>query len=172
MRIALVMFCLWASAAVADAPMPTGLALIQARYAGTWTVQETAYASDFSRPGSKQYDITRVCVLANAVLDCQLMAQGSLQGEQRFTWDAATGVYHVDMDIAGHPQPTLALTVKEAAWTFQQEVPGPDGKPIQLRIQRQYRTATEVSYSVSYSRDGLKWTPMSRGTEIHKAASG
>lgn len=170
MRIAAMMLCLWAVTALADTPAPSGLDLIQARYAGTWTVAETAYATDFSRPGDKQYEISRDCVLAGAVLDCKLMAQGALQGEQRFTWDAAAGVYHVDMDIAGHPQPALTLSVKDAAWTFLESVPGPDGKPMQLRILRQYHSATEVSYSASYSRDGVKWTPMTRGTEIRKDA--
>ena len=168
MRTALLMFCLWAAAAWADAPAPTGLALIQARYAGTWAVDETAVATDFSRPGTKQYEISRDCALAGAVLDCKLMAQGSLQGEQRFSWDAAAGVYHVEMDIGGRPQPALSLSVKDATWTFLQTLPGPDGKPMQLRILRQYHSATEVSYSASYSRDGVGWTVMTRGTEIHK----
>ena len=43
-------------AAAADMPAPAGLDLIQARYAGTWDVAETTYATDFSRPGSKRYD--------------------------------------------------------------------------------------------------------------------
>ncbi len=149
---------------VADSPLD----LIQARYAGTWAVDETDYASDFSRAGTKQYEITRDCALAGTALDCKLMAQATLQGEQRFTWDAAAGTYHVDMDIASHPQPPLTLTVKGAAWTFLENPPGPDGKPLQLRIQRQYRSASEVSYSTSYSRDGVSWTVMNRGTEIRK----
>jgi hypothetical protein len=161
-----------ATATAADAPAPSadkaGLDLIQARYAGTWTVAETAYAPDFSRPGTKQYDITRDCVPTGTVLDCKLMAQGVQQGEQRFSWDAKAGSYRVDMDIGGHPQPVLSLTVKDAAWTFLQEVPGPDGKPIQLRIQRQYRSPSEVSYSVNYSRDGVHWTLMSKGTEVRR----
>jgi hypothetical protein len=165
------MLCLWAAAALADTPAPAGLDLIQARYAGTWTVAETAYATDFSRPGDKQYEITRDCALAGAVLDCKLMAQGALQGEQRFSWDAAASVYHVDMDIAGHPQPALTLSVKDATWAFLESVQGPDGKPMQLRILRQYHSATEVSYSVSYSRDGMKWTLMTRGTEIRQASA-
>ena len=157
-----------AAVAMADPPSPTGLDLIQARYAGSWHVEETGYASTFSRPGSKQYDITRDCAPAGAVLDCKLMAQGTLQGEQRFTWDAASGSYHVEMDIGSRPQPPLTLTVNGAAWTFLQTVPGPGGTPIQLRILRQYRTPTEVSYSASYSRDGTNWTLMTRGTEIRK----
>lgn len=164
--------CALGAAAAAGAPAPSadeaGLDLIQARYAGTWTVSETAYATDFSRPGTKQYDITRDCAPTGAVLDCKLMAQGVQQGEQRFTWDAKAGSYRVDMDIGGHPQPELSLTVKDAAWTFLQEVPGPGGKPIQLRIQRQYRSPSEVSYSVDYSRDGASWTLMSKGTEVRR----
>lgn len=165
----IMLLCLaCAAAAAADAPMPAALDLIQARYAGTWAVAETAYATDFSRAGTRQYDITRDCAPAGTALDCKLMAQGTLQGEQRFTWDAAAGVYHVDMDIGGRPQPPLSLTVKDVVWIFLETLPGPDGKPIQLRILRQYRSAAEVSYSVNYSRDGLSWTVMSRGTEIRK----
>ena len=165
----IILLCLaCAAAAAADAPTPAGIDLIQARYAGTWAVAETAYATDFSRAGTKQYDITRDCAPAGAMLDCKLMAQGALQGEQRFTWDAAAGAYHVDMDIGGRAQPPLTLTVKDAVWTFLETLPGPDGKPIQLRILRQYRSASEVSYSANFSRDGLSWTVMSRGTEIRK----
>lgn len=173
MQKAIVSLCFaCATVAAANAPAPTGLDLIQARYAGTWTVAETAYATDFSRPGSKQYDITRDCAPAGAVLDCKLMAQGVQQGEQRFTWDAKAGSYRVDMDIGGHSQPELTLTVRDAAWTFLQEVPGPDGKSLQLRIQRQYHSASEVSYSVNYSRDGVNWTLMSKGTEVRKDEAG
>jgi len=160
------------TAAAADAPALTGLDLIQARYAGMWHVVEVGYDTDFSRAGTKEYDITRDCAPTGAVLDCKLMAKGALQGEQRFAWDAAADLYHVDMDIAGHPQPQLALSVRDAAWTFQQSVPGPDGKPMQLRIQRQYRSLAEVSYSVSYSRDGgAHWTLMSKGTEVKTDAA-
>jgi hypothetical protein len=169
MKILALVLALFTTAAVADTPAPAGLGDIQARYAGTWNITEEAYATDFSRPGNKQYEITRDCTpTTGAVLDCKLMAQGILQGEQRFTWDAASGIYHVDMDIGGRPQPSLTLTVKGASWSFLQAVPGPDGKPMQLRILRQYRSSTEVSYSASYSRDGVNWTLMTHGTEIRK----
>ena len=170
MRVTFAIICLWSAAAWAAAP--TGLDLIQARYAGTWHVEEAGYDTDFSRASSKEYDITRVCTATGAVLDCKLLAEGALQGEQRFTWDAAAQLYHVEMDIGGHPQPALTLSVRDAAWWFQQDVPGPDGSTVRLRIQRQYRSATEVSYSVSYSRDGgAHWTLMSRGTEVRKDAA-
>ena len=169
MRNVLLMLCLLAAAAWADAPVPTGLALIQARYAGTWHVEEADYDTEVSRTGTRQYDLTRDCTLKDAVLDCRLMAQGSLQGEQRISWDAAAGSYHVEMDIAGHPQPPLTLTVKGDAWNFLEEVKDRDGQPLTLRIQRQYHSDTEVSTSAGYSRDGVHWTPMSRGTEIRKS---
>jgi hypothetical protein len=171
MRAAIVMSCLWAAAAWADAPSPTGLALIQARYAGTWAVEDAAYDTEVSRAGTRQYELTRDCALDGAVLDCKFMAQGVLQGEQRFTWDAAAGVYHVQMDIGGHPQPSLTLTVKDNTWTFLEETADRDGLPIKLRILRQYHSDTEVSSSAGYSRDGQHWTPMSRGTEIRKDAA-
>ena len=172
MRTALAMFCLMAAtAASADPPAPTGLDLTQLAYSGTWAVDETGFATDFTRAGTKQYELTRLCTQTAAVLDCKLMAQGALQGEQRFTWDAASGSYRIDMDIGGRPQPTFTLSVKGSSWTFQQTLPGPDGKPMQLRILRQYRSAGEVSYSVAYSRDGVAWTLMSRGTEIRKDAA-
>ena len=170
MRIAPVMLFLLATAAGAAPPTParTGLALIQARYAGSWQVQEVAYDTAVSRAGTKQYEITRDCVLAAAVLDCKLMAQGSLQGEQRFTWDAASGIYHVDMDIAGHPQPPLSLAVKDSTWTFTEAMQDRAGLSMQLRMLRQYHSDAEVSYNAAYSQDGVHWTVMSRGTEIRK----
>ena len=145
-----------------------GLAVIQARYSGTWKVEEADFDTEVSRAGTKQYDLTRDCVQKDAVLDCRLMAQGSLQGEQRITWDAASGSYHVEMDIAGHPQPPLVLTVKGNSWNFLEEVKDRDGRPIKLRIQRQYHSDSEVSISVGYSQDGEHWTVMSRGTEIRR----
>ena len=172
MRKSILGLCLLSCAATAaDAPAPTGLDLIRARYSGTWRVEEADYATDFSRPGTKDYEITRTCTSTAAVLDCKLMAEGTQQGEQRFTWDAVASIYHVDMDISGRPQPRLTLSVKGVTWTFLQTVPGPDGKPIQLRILRQYHSGTEVSYSASYSRDGTNWTLMTRGTEIRKDTS-
>src|SRR5579871_828607 len=99
MRIRFVMLCLWAATAWADAPTPTGLDLIQARYAGTWKVEDVSYDTEVTRAGTKEYELTRICVLSGTALDCKFMAQGALQGEQRFTWDAAAGVYHVDMDV-------------------------------------------------------------------------
>lgn len=171
MRISLLMFCLWAAGAWAAAPAPDGLALVQARYAGTWAVEDADYDTEVSRAGTKQYELTRLCVLAGSVLDCKFMALGSLQGEQRFTWDAAAGVYHVEMDVAGHPQPPLTLTVKGNAWNFLEDVKDRDGHPITLRILRQYRSDTEVSVSAAYTRDGEHWTLMSRGTELRKQAN-
>lgn len=152
----------------AEAPVPTGLALVQARYAGTWAVEDAAYDTEVSRAGTKQYELTRDCAITGAVLECKFMAQGALQGTQRFTWDAAAGVYHVQMDIGGHLQPALTLTVKDRTWTFLEEAADRDGQPIKLRILRQYHSDTEVSVSAAYSRDGERWTVMSRGTEIHK----
>lgn len=172
MRKSILGLCLLSCAATAaDAPAPAGLDLIQTRYAGTWHVEEESYATQFSGPGTKEYEITRACTFAAAVLDCKLVAEGTQQGEQRFTWDAAAGIYHVEMDISGRPQPTLTLSVKGITWTFLQTVPGPAGKPIQLRILRQYHSGTEVSYSASYSLDGTNWALMTRGTEIRKDTS-
>lgn len=172
MRILPMMLCIVTAAAWADAPAPaaTGLALIQARYAGTWKVEDTAYDTEVSRAGTKQYQLTRVCILTAALLDCKFMALGSLQGEQRFTWDSVAGVYHVDMDVAGHPQPPFVLTVKGNTWNFLEDVKDRDGQPVKLRILRQYHSDSEVSSSAAYSRDGVHWTVMSRGTELRQEA--
>lgn len=159
------------TAAWSDAPAPTGLALIQARYSGTWAVEVAAYDTEVSRASTKQYELTRDCALDGAVLDCRFTAQGVLQGEQRFTWDAAAGVYHVQMEIGGRSQPPLTLTVKDNTWTFLEETADRDGQPIKLRILRQYHSDTEVSSRAGYSRDGQHWTLMSRGTEIRKNAA-
>lgn len=171
MRVSLLMLGFWIAVAWADSPASTGLALIQARYAGIWKVEDAAYDTEVSRAGTKQYELTRLCVLSGTVLDCKFMALGSLQGEQRFTWDPATGLYHVEMDIAGHPQPPFILTVKGNAWNFLEDVKDRDGQPIKLRILRQYHSDSEVSVSAAYSRDGVHWTLMSRGTEVRQEAS-
>lgn len=168
MRISLLMFCLWAASAWADTPAPTGLALIQARYAGTWKVEDADFDTEVTHAGTKQYELTRLCVLSGAVLDCKFMAQGALQGEQRFTWDPAAGVYHVQMDVAGHPQPPLTLTVRGNAWIFLEQTADRDSQPLTVRILRQYHSDSEVSVSAGYSRDSVHWTVMSRGTEILK----
>ncbi|MGE5624417.1 MAG: hypothetical protein ACM3ZT_02600 [Bacillota bacterium] len=174
MRAALFIGLLGAFTANAgEPPAPpttaTGLALIQARYAGTWKVDETDFDTGVSRAGTKQYEITRDCALTGAMLDCKLMAEGALQGEQRFTWDAAAKVFHVDMDIGGRPQPPLTLTVRDNSWNFLQQVTDRNGNLLHLRIARQYHSDTEVSYSVGYSQDGTNWTVMSQGTEIKSA---
>ena len=171
MRVILAILCLLAAAARADTPAPTGLALIQARYAGTWKVEDAAYDTEVSRAGTRQYELTRLCVLSGAMLDCKFMALGSLQGEQRFTWDPAAGLYHVEMDVAGHPQPPFILTVKGNAWNFLEDVKDRDGHPIKLRILRQYHSDSEVSVSAAYTRDGVHWTLMSRGTEVRQDAA-
>lgn len=175
MRIAALMFCFWAAAALADTPATSAsdkaLGVVQAGYAGTWNIDETDFLTDFSRAATKQYQLTRDCMLAGALLDCKLLAAGIQQGEQRFFWDAASNSYRVEMDVGTRSQPALTLTVNGSSWTFLQDLPGPGGKPMQLRIQRQYHSASEVSYSVSYSHDGQNWTSMSHGTEILQPAA-
>ena len=164
----------FSAASLADAPPPaspepTGLALILARYAGTYNVDETSFDTQYSRASSRQYLILRACTQTGAVLDCKLTAGGVLQGEQRFTWDAAAGVFHVDMDIGGRTQPPLTLTVQGETWTFLQPIQDATGAPMQYRIQRHYRTPTEVSYNAGFSRNGTDWVIMTRGTEIRAA---
>jgi|GEM_PF-6844909 len=151
------------------APAPTELTLIQARYAGTWKVDNTDFDTAVTRAGEKQYVITRDCSVTGAVLDCKLTAEGKLQGEQRFTWDAASGSYDVEMEIGGRPQPPLKLTVTDNSWNLLQDLHDRDGNPLHYRITRQYRSDTEVSYSSGYSKDGTNWTVVSRGTEIKSA---
>ena len=158
------------SAASAVPPIPavpyTGLDLIQARYAGTYKVDETTSDTEFSRAGSRQYVLTRDCAVQGAALDCKLIAEGTVQGDQEFIWDPSAGVYHVEMTIGDRHQPTLTLSVKGDTWTFLQEIQDRDGKPLHYRIVRQYHSATEVSYSAGFSHDGTSWVLMTRGTEL------
>jgi hypothetical protein len=70
------------------------------------------------------------------------------------------------MEIGGHPQPPIILTVKGNTWIFLEDTVDRDGLPLKVRILRQYHSDSEVSSSAGYSRDGTHWTVMSRGTEV------
>lgn len=169
--------CLMAAAllapvsALADTPAADPLAVVAAQFSGNWKVDVQSFATEFSREGSQSYVEQRDCARVDAMLTCKVTANGTLQSVLSFAWDLPAGVYRVQENVGGKPQPDMTLTIRGTLWTFLQETHDAYGVPLHYRITRSYRSATGASYSTGFSRNGTDWVILTKGTEIKASAA-
>ena len=165
MRIALVMLCLWTTAAWADAPAATGLDRLAQAFPGTWKTQGQTFDGPVSKAGPQNYVTVRDCWREADAYKCVSVVNGTLQLFDIFAWDAAAGVYHQTRISPQGRQPEFTVSVKGDTWTYDQDITRADGSVVHYRIVRSFASPGAQNYAYTYSENGKQWVDVAKGTE-------
>jgi len=155
----------FATTALADTPMPTGLDRLGLVLPGTWKTQGQTFDSPFTKAGPQNYVTRRDCWREAEAYKCVFVVNGSLQLYDIFSWDAAGQIYQETQITPQGRQPEFHVSVKGDTWTYDQDIVRPDSTVIHYRIVRVYSSASSATYSYAYSNDGKQWTEIAKGSE-------
>ena len=164
----LLVFLLAVSAALpalADTPAAAGLDRLAQVMPGTWKTVGQTFDSQFTKAGPQTYTTVRDCWREGTEYRCVFVVNGQLQLFDIFSWDAGDGLYQQIQITAQGKQPVFHISVKNATWTYDQDIESHDGHVVHYRIVRNYTTAKSADYLYEYSMDGKDWTPIAKGTE-------
>ena len=154
-----------AGTALADGAAPTGLDRLAQLLPGTWKTVGQTFDTQFTKAGPQTYNTVRDCWREGAEYKCVFVVNGQLQLFDIFSWDAADGLYQEIQITPQGRQPVFHLSVKNATWTYDQEIESHDGHVVHYRIVRSYTGPKTADYLYEYSLDGKDWTPIAKGTE-------
>ena|SRR5579859_1560663 len=151
--------------ALADNSAPAGIERLAQLLPGTWKTTGQTFDSQFTKAGPQAYTTVRDCWREDPEYKCVFLVSGQLQLFDIFSWDAGDGIYQETQFTPQGKQPMFHVSVKNATWTYDQEIESHDGHVVHYRIVRSYTTPKSADYLYEYSMDGKDWTPIAKGTE-------
>lgn len=149
----------------ADAPEVSGLDRLAAVFPGTWKTAGQTFDSQFTKAGIQAYTTVRDCWREDEEFKCVFVVNGRLQLFDIFSWNAGDGLYRETQITPEGRQPDFHIFVKDATWTYDQDIETQGGKVVHYRIVRSYTSPTSAGYLYEYSMDGKTWTPIAKGVE-------
>lgn len=162
---ALLLFCLCAAPALADAPAASGIDRLAALLPGTWKTTGETFDSQFTKAGKVDYVADRDCWKEAAEYKCVFVVNRKLQLLSIFSWDAQDGLYHENQITVAGPSPVFNIMVKGSVWTYTQDGEDKQGNVYHYRKVRDYSQPGAVSFTGEYSLDGKTWVTIEKGTE-------
>lgn len=149
---------LWASPA-------TGVDVVMAGYAGTWSVSIDHLDTPHSKAGHDQNTLRNDCWKSGPYLACNQYVDGVSKALLVFTYDAASNRYTsypimADGSAAGHG----TMEIHGDTWTFPWDAKD-GGETTYYRVVNVFHGSDAIDFRQEYSKDQEHWTVMARGHE-------
>ncbi|MFI4920128.1 MAG: hypothetical protein ACHQAZ_00640, partial [Gammaproteobacteria bacterium] len=134
-RYACIALVLLAAPAYADTPPapPAGLDRLATVLPGTWHTLGNTFDSQFTKAGPQTYTTVRDCWQEGGEYKCVFVVKGQLQLFDIFDWDAVDGIYQETQITPQGKQPTFHIFVKDATWTYDQDIESKGGQVVHYR---------------------------------------